>query len=78
MANSPFQNPWIGSRVFSLLVLVTVAASFGLFAVIAGAVKPPSEGEDEVLLTGPVTANVDKRYASKDVARSQLKADGKI
>jgi hypothetical protein len=56
-----------------LWLLATVAISFGFFAVIAGAVKPPSEGEDEVSLTGPLTANVDKRYASKDVARSQLR-----
>ena len=73
MKSSRFQNPRIGSRVFSLWLLAAVAISFGFFAVIAGAVKPPSEGEDEVSLTGPLTANVDKRYASKDVARSQLK-----
>ena len=73
MKSSRFQNPRIGSRVFSLLLLAMVAVSFGFFAVIAGAVKPPSEGEDDVSLTGPLTANVDKRYASKDVARSQLK-----
>jgi hypothetical protein len=73
MKRSWFQNPWKGSRVLSLWLLATVAISFGFFAVIAGAVKPSSEGEDEVSLTGPLTANVDKRYASKDVARSQLR-----
>src|SRR5215475_3236476 len=72
MKSSRFQNPQIGSRLFSLWLLATVAITFGFLAVI-GAVKLPSTGENDVSIAGPRVGPVDKRYASPTVARSQLR-----
>src|SRR5262245_37888079 len=70
MKSSRFQNSRIGSHIYSLCLLATVAISLPFFAVIAG---DQSTGEDEYSLSGPRYAPVDKRYASPIVARSQLR-----
>src|SRR5262245_6956956 len=73
MKSSQFQNARIGSHVFSLWLLAVVAISFGFLAVIAEATKLPWAGEDDVSIAGPWVAPVDKRYASRDVSRGQLR-----
>jgi Domain of unknown function (DUF1929) len=70
MKSSRFQKSRIGSRIFSLWLLATLALSLPFFAVIAGDQRL---GEDEYSLSGPWKAHVDERYASPKVARSQLK-----
>jgi hypothetical protein len=68
MKSSLSQVPRIGSRLFSLWLLATVAMLFWSVAVIAASTE-----EDEYSLAGPRVAHVDKRYASPKEARSQLR-----
>src|SRR5215813_3245546 len=70
MKSSRLQKSRIGSRIFFLWLLATVAISLPFPAVIAG---DQSAGEDERELSGPRIADVDKRYASPEMARSQLR-----
>lgn len=75
LERSPFSlNVPIGMAVLTFAVTVTATLIFLLAALPAQAGGTISSGEDDIVLTGPSWARVDKRYASPKAAREQLRS----